>query len=393
MANLVSKEIVCLFLPFSHIHIILTAKIVTFQTQGTRLQGGKDAGSARYIHTALTPIAPLLFNPADNPILKWCEDDGTTVEPKHYLPVLPMLLVNGACGIGTGFSVQVPCYNPHQLIQSVRCMLDGVTPSELEPWYRGFCGRILKIAEGRWMSVGTWIQIGPTRIRITELPIGVWTEDYKLFLEAHVEKTTDIKSFEPEYTDQVAAFTVVFASASALEKRLQPAIMEGYDSAVELELELKLTSTKGLSITNMYLFNETGRIQKYNTPMEVLTTYYRVRIVAYNRRRLALLESLQEELVYVGAKAQFVQDVIHGKIQLMDTPRCNVESQLALCGYPKKDGYEYLLSMPAHSFTSERRAQLEKKMDAVASELEAIKTVTPEQMWRQELDVLANQSQ
>jgi DNA topoisomerase II len=360
---------------------------------GTRLQGGKDAGSARYIHTALNPVTSALFAKSDEAILRWCDDDGAVVEPKHYLPILPMILINGACGIGTGFSVQVPCYRPSDVVGALRRLLDGADPEdlpELEPWYRGFTGRVVKIGEGRWMSVGAWERTSPTRVRIKDLPIGVWTEDYKLFLEDLVEKNADVKGFEPEYTDEVAAFSVVFASPAALDARMRPS--ETHAHLLELELDLRLSSTKGLSTTNMYLFDDQGRVCKYASATHILAKYYEVRLEAYGARKTAVIAALESDLVHVSAKARFVQDVVAGVLGLMGAPRADVEAQLRRDGFPaKSESYDYLLNMPAHSFTAERTAQLLQQRGDMEAELSRVRGLSPSDMWREELRVLDEQ--
>jgi DNA topoisomerase-2 len=48
----------------------------------------------------------------DDALLELCEDDGMTVEPRHYTPVIPLLLVNGTHGIGTGWSTSIPMHDP-----------------------------------------------------------------------------------------------------------------------------------------------------------------------------------------------------------------------------------------------------------------------------------------
>ena len=79
---------------------------------GSRSMGGKDAASARYIHTRLNHITRHIFKEDDDHSLTYLIDDGDLVEPKYYVPVLPMVLVNGAEGIGTGWSTDVPNFCP-----------------------------------------------------------------------------------------------------------------------------------------------------------------------------------------------------------------------------------------------------------------------------------------
>ena len=90
---------------------------------GTRLMGGKDAASERYIFTELNdPLTRLIFRKADDQILDYLQDDGETVEPIYYVPIIPMILVNGGKGIGTGFSSDIMCYNPIQIIKKLQLM-------------------------------------------------------------------------------------------------------------------------------------------------------------------------------------------------------------------------------------------------------------------------------
>ncbi|TPP66786.1 DNA topoisomerase 2 [Fasciola gigantica] len=117
---------------------------------GTRLCGGKDAASARYIFTALNPVTRLIFHPADDPILTYLRDDNLRIEPEWYCPIIPMILVNGADGIGTGYATRIPNYDVLEELESNRYLVHG------------------EIAI-----------IDDTTLEITELPVRVWTQTYK----------------------------------------------------------------------------------------------------------------------------------------------------------------------------------------------------------------------
>ena len=96
---------------------------------GSRLMGGKDAASARYIHTHMEPIMETLFRKEDHAILNHIDDDGLIVEPETYLPVVPLLAINGCVGIGTGFSTDIPPHNPEEVIALMRERLAGTRES------------------------------------------------------------------------------------------------------------------------------------------------------------------------------------------------------------------------------------------------------------------------
>ena len=98
---------------------------------GTRIHGGKDAASARYIFTMLSPLARLIFPLHDDYSLKYLLDDNQKIEPEWYCPILPMILVNGADGIGTGYSTKIPNFDAREIVSCLKQMLNGEEPQEL----------------------------------------------------------------------------------------------------------------------------------------------------------------------------------------------------------------------------------------------------------------------
>lgn len=123
---------------------------------GTRMAGGKDAASPRYIFTRLSPIARLLFPEVDDPLLSYLEDDGVIIEPKFYCPIIPFLLINGVQGIGTGWSSNIPSHHAHDVLCHVRARLDSepILPV-IKPWVRGFTGELeVKEDETGYRSIG-----------------------------------------------------------------------------------------------------------------------------------------------------------------------------------------------------------------------------------------------
>jgi len=105
---------------------------------GTRAHGGKDAASARYIYTSLNRVTRMLFPEPDDHLFKYLEDEGQMVEPEYYLPIIPMVLVNGSQGIGTGWSTNIPSYNPREIVTYIKNKIKGVENSPLHPWYKHF---------------------------------------------------------------------------------------------------------------------------------------------------------------------------------------------------------------------------------------------------------------
>lgn len=108
---------------------------------GSRNLGGKDHASARYIFTNLNRVTRLIYPEADDHSLTYMEDDGQLVQPEYYVPIIPMGLVNGCEGIGSGWSTYVPNYNPRDIAQMIVRRIKNDEPfTELDPWYKGFIG-------------------------------------------------------------------------------------------------------------------------------------------------------------------------------------------------------------------------------------------------------------
>lgn len=146
---------------------------------GTRIQGGKDSASPRYIFTKMSPLTRLLFHPNDDPLLKHEYDDNVKIEPQWYIPILPMVLVNGAEGIGTGWMTKIPNYNPRDIVRNLRRMIDGEEPKELIPWYKNFRGTVEFCGDGRYVLSGEISILDDDKLEISELPVGTWTQNYK----------------------------------------------------------------------------------------------------------------------------------------------------------------------------------------------------------------------
>lgn len=115
----------------------------------------------------------------------------------RYIPIIPMVLVNGSEGIGTGWSSYVPNYNPRDLVANVRRLLNDELMEPMDPWYKGFKGTIEKTATketgATYTVTGIIEEFSETTLRISELPVRRWTEDYKQFLESMTVSTDKSK--------------------------------------------------------------------------------------------------------------------------------------------------------------------------------------------------------
>jgi DNA topoisomerase-2 len=367
---------------------------------GTRLQGGDDSASERYIFTYLNKLTRLIFPQKDDAILKYLDDDGIPVEPIFYAPIIPMVLVNGTKGIGTGFSTDIMCYSPKDIITYLRSKLLGEggnlnSVKEFIPHYQGFTGSIEKLSEGKFLIKGKYNKVGADKIRVTELPVGYWTDDFKEHLEKLIDPGTDkdgkkmvssIKDYDDLSKDTTVDFTIYFQKGKLDELEQMKC---DYDCNGVFKL-LKLYTTNTTS--NMHLFDANDKLKKYDNVEQIIDDYFDVRLDLYQQRKDYMIKELEKELVLLSNKTKFIQENLDGTIDLRKKKREEVIELLQFKEYAVIDQdieYKYLTKMPMDSVTSEHVEKINKECTTKQNELEKVKETTIREMWLLELDNLS----
>jgi len=359
---------------------------------GTRLQGGSDHASARYIYTRLSPITRLIFHPHDDAILSYLLEDGQSIEPRWYAPIIPMVLVNGASGIGTGWSTDVPNYDPLAIIENLRLWMQSKKMKPLKPWYRGFQGSVQANGKGFYTTWGVQEERDESHkrgsgIEITELPIRKWTQDYKEFLQTMLpgsdsRSKINLQDIREYHTERNVHFSLKM-TAEELAKVKESGIEEGF----------KLKSS--IAETNMVLFNHEGKIHKYKSPLEIMEEFADVRLKQYGVRKQYLVDKLTLERDLLSNRARFIAYIIAKKLHINNRKKIDVVKDLEKFKFqrfgdvkPPRTGFEYLLIMQIASLTKERKEELEKMAKDKAIELEKVKKTSIQQMWAFDLDQL-----
>jgi len=338
---------------------------------GTRLHGGKDAASPRYIHTYLQSYMDALVPHDDLPCLTYRDDDGLPVEPEWYAPILPMILINGARGIGTGYSTYIPPCNPVLLASGIQKWLkkEGTMQEiSIVPHFRGFKGGLT--VDGKDIHVrGVW-KVEKDIMTITELPVETWTSDYKEWLETQVEN-----GIIKEYTDMSTDVNVQF--------RVKLTGNADHRAIIEKSLCGKL------KMTNMHAFNSECAIQKYDTLFEILEEFVLLRMDMYVKRREHMLRVYREKLPYHENVVRFITQ------QCESTPRPDLrrksdeecESLLAGETFVKLDeSYKYLLDLPIRSLTLTNAEKHRKDLETLEAKIAALEKKTPEDLWIDDLN-------
>ena len=361
---------------------------------GTRIQGGKDSASERYIFTYLNPITRLIFKKEDDKVLKYLNDDGHPVEPLFYVPIIPMVLVNGSTGIGTGFSTEIMCYNPLQIIEFLKNKLENkLNNREFVPYYEGFKGTITPIGLTKFLFRGCYTKVATDKIRVTELPIGYWTQDFKEYLEELQEPVDKegkklpalIKDYDDMSKDTTVDFTITFTKG-----KLEELEANMYDNNINgIEKLLKLTTTN--TTTNMNLFDANERLKKYDNVADIIDDYFDTRLEYYEDRKDNMIDELEQELVELSNKARYIKENLAGTIDLRKMKKQAIINMLEEKEYDIINGddeFKYLVKMPMDSVSEENVAKLLKEHGNKQDELERVKATSIQQMWLQELSEL-----
>jgi DNA topoisomerase II len=388
---------------------------------GTRLVGGVDAASPRYIYTMLSPEARLLFPEEDDILYDPLEDDGESIEPLFYCPIIPLLLVNGSMGIGTGWSTFIPPHNPKDLIKYIRAKLeDGRELPPLIPWARGFKGRIQARNDKKGFVTFGNIQLKDNKtLLISELPLGIWTSKYKKTL-IKMREQDKIVSFVENHTTTSVAFEITVNSS-----QINTLTAQGLEKIFKLE--------SNLSTTNMNAFNASNSIIKFHTAEKIADAFFPIRLELYAKRKAVLLSKTKYNAAIIRNKVRFIEMVSNGSIELVkqqrkDTIKCllnqgfddmnklkSILDENLLHGRQSKitkheddtlhvsesmqqheddrgndlqNCYDYLLSMPLSFLNVDKANELLEKSKKAEIELQNLRNMSPEDLWRIDLDRL-----
>jgi DNA topoisomerase II len=346
---------------------------------GTRIKGGKDASSARYIFTYLNDIVKTIFDVNDNKLLNYLEDDGSPIEPDFYVPTIPMLLVNGAEGIGTGWSTNIPCYNPKDIINNLKRLIEDEESEivSMDPWYKGFTGTIEKKDQNTWISTGVIKRLKPRNsyqdIEILELPVGVWTDDYKLFLNK-LEQKEDILDCKDYSTDEKVKFVVTF-------KKLYLSKTSDKDIIKLLKL------TKNIKDSNMHAFQCDGTVKKYECAEEILWDFYEYRKSFYVKRKEYIDLTLSNELKLLTEKLRFIKMVMDSQILVFRRKKSDIITDIESNNFEKiKDSYNHLLEIKIHAFTEDKLNELQSKIGTLTQELDILRSKSSNDLWLEDLN-------
>lgn len=365
-------------------------------THNSRIAGGKDAANARYIFTKLDKLTRLIYREDDDEILDYIEEENHTIEPKFYVPIIPMILINGGSGIGTGWSSNIPSYNPLDIINSVKIWINNLNEEkkvdlpELTPWYRGYNGNIYK-DKNKYISNGIVEEEKKKKV-VTELPIGMWTDTFKENLDKLLENK-NIKSVKNYSSPNKVKFIIT----------------ETPDGIICNNKTLKLQTH--ITTSNMVLWDENNKIKKYKNINDIIENFCNIRLFFYTKRKNHILNKYKQELKFIFNKKRFLSDIISNKLSLYNKGEAREEEDLIKDlenrNYDKlydnkfqdendnddnndNNGYNYLLRIHIRSFTKSKLNALIKEYDSLKEKINTLENTLEKDIWLKELDEFIN---
>jgi DNA topoisomerase II len=357
---------------------------------GYRRQGGADHASARYIHTELDPISNKIYREEDDEILDYNYIDNQKVEPNIFLPVIPIGIINGGKGIGTGFSLTAPPYNPMDVVMNLKRMINDKEPIDMIPWYNGFKGTIEKNEKGnnKYIIRGKYAVNG-NKVIIHDIPIvNGWIEPYETKMEKKISLSKDdnnkIDDIKKNPSNNSINMIITF-KGQELQKMFKDGTLDKY-----------LHMTQNMSVTNLHFFNAAGKLTKYDSINDIMREFYKYRLTMYEKRKAYYLLKLQNDLDISKYKVKFIKEYLAKTLLIAKKKVVEVIKQLEDKQYPKlahdhrspESGrsYRYLTDMSILSLTEDKIKELEDNMETCQSLYDEYLNTPIKKLWLKEID-------
>lgn len=353
---------------------------------GSRLKGGDNAASPRYIFTKLNELSNYIFKKEDLNILSYQNDDGSPIEPIYFVPIIPMILVNGASGIGSGYSSDIPSFNPKDVITYIQNKIKKKKNIEITPYYNNFKGTITIDSDNkRYISRGVLNKINNLTYEIKELPIWTWNDKYYDFLDELSEDKKDNKG------KLIRKSYIRDWIKNGNDKDIDIKIFFNNDTPNEFfeDIWKNLKMESYIPFGNMHLFDSEGKMKKYKDQYEIIDDFMDVRLKYYTKRKEYQIQEMINDIKIHQNKIRFLKLVIDGEIIINKRGKELIDNDLDKNKFDRIDeSYSYLLNMSISSFTKEKLQDLKEAYDKLRGNLKTLEQTGEETIWLEELSEL-----
>jgi DNA topoisomerase-2 len=332
-----------------------------------------QAGAPRYIGTKLSENFKLIYK--DFELLEYKEEEGESIEPKYFLPIVPAVLLNGSSGIAVGFASNVLNRDIKSIIDACVKVLAGKEPGEVKPSLNGFNGEFIQDKENnkRWVIRGKYDKVNTTTVKITELPPSMTYEKYEDILDKLVDDKV-IVTYDDNCKDNID-YTIKF-TRSDLEKLDE-------DKLIKL-LKLEESSTEIFST-----LDEFGKLMIFENTADIIKYFVNFRLKYYHKRKQFLLDKMNRELKILSNRGRFIKAIIDGKLKVNNVSKAIIIEGIEAMNLDKiDDSYDYLLRMPIYSLTKEMYDKLKEDFTIKKEEIKTLEATDPKDMYLLDLTEL-----
>lgn len=337
-----------------------------------------SAAAARYIYTHKSSSFDSIFRSIDNDILTPQVFEGDVIEPKFFMPILPMLLVNGSEGIGSGWSQKILPRDPKAIKQAIISYLkNGKLPERIAPWWKEFKGTVKHIEDNAWEVSGLLKKVNTTTLLIEEIPPNVSLDKFVTHL-TKLEDNRTIESFN-DYSDpgtNTFKFEVKVKRSLTSSKTLEQ--MKGI---------LKITRRISENYTSI---DENNTVREFKSEVEILKAFCDIRFKYYHIRKQHIIKDMNSELLVLQSKLKFIQHIITNKLKIKDLTKSEIINYLdGFEDFVKVNrSYNYLLNMPIYSISKEQFEKLQKELEKTKNEIIEVEQTTEADMWSADLKII-----
>ena len=333
-----------------------------------------SAGAPRYISAKLHPNFRLLYQ--DFELLDNKIEEGEKIEPEHFLPIVPTVILNGTTGIAVGFATNILNRNPKDVVDACISEVNGKRMKTLAPWIEEFKCTFTRDLENpkTWKISGSYQVINTNTVKITAIPPNYTYERYEEILNLLQEKGI-ITSYDDNSSETIEYVL-----------KFKRSILKDLVSKNKLEKTLRLNTQETENLTTI---DENGELKIFDKAEEIVKHFVSVRLGWYQTRKDYLIDKTEKQLALVTNKARFIKDIIEGKLKVNNVPKEKIVAYLKTNGYDTVHGsYDYLLSMAIHSLTKERYEKLLQEKEGCIIALKTLKSTDPKEMYLTDLKKL-----
>lgn len=330
-------------------------------------------GAARYIGTKLNDNFRLIYKDFD--LLNYKEEEGESIEPRYFLPIIPTILLNGSSGIAVGFASNVLNRDIKSIIDECGKVLSGKKVSSIKPSLNEFTGEYIQDSDNskRWIIRGRFQKMNTTTVKVSELPPSMTYEKYEELLDKLVDNK-EIVSYDDNCKDNID-YTIKFNRA----------ILDKLDDTMMIKLlKLEESSTEIFST-----LDEFGKLKIFETSEEIIEYFVNFRLTYYHKRKEFQLEKLNRELKILSNRGRFIKAILDEKLKINNVSKVEIIEGIELLKLEKiDDTFDYLLRMPIYSLTKELFEKLKEDFTKKKEEIKILEMTEPKDMYLLDLSEL-----